>query len=191
MLSLKRVRFFVCCILVLSISMNINAEKKPDKDFYFTTPILKTSNFFPEKCLTKNIGGENISPALNWKNAPKNAEYFAFSCIDTKPIANNWVHWMVINIPKDINKLPRNASGTKDMPVKSEEFENSFGWKGYGGPQPPKGTGVHKYEFTIYALKEKIVTEKKAMSYNEFKELLKNKYLKKSSFFLKASPNRK
>ena len=29
---------------------------------------------------------------------------------------------------------------------------NSFGQKGYGGPQPPKGSGKHEYVATVYAL---------------------------------------
>jgi hypothetical protein len=32
------------------------------------------------------------------------------------------------------------------------ELKNSFGEIGYGGPQPPKGTGDHPYVVTLYAL---------------------------------------
>ena len=39
------------------------------------------------------------------------------------------------------------------MPSGSFELKNSFGDIGYGGPQPPKGTGDHPYVFTLYALK--------------------------------------
>ena len=34
----------------------------------------------------------------------------------------------------------------------SSELKNSFGDIGYGGPQPPKGTGPHPYVITLYAL---------------------------------------
>jgi Raf kinase inhibitor-like YbhB/YbcL family protein len=38
------------------------------------------------------------------------------------------------------------------MPLGSVELKNSFGDIGYGGPQPPKGTGDHPYVVTLYAL---------------------------------------
>ena len=38
------------------------------------------------------------------------------------------------------------------MPPGALEFRNSFGDMGYGGPQPPRGSGVHIYEITVYAL---------------------------------------
>ena len=38
------------------------------------------------------------------------------------------------------------------MPFRSYELINSFGTKGYGGPQPPSGSGKHYYDTTIYAL---------------------------------------
>ena len=40
----------------------------------------------------------------------------------------------------------------KKMPSGSVELKNSFGDIGYGGPQPPKGTGDHPYVVTVYAL---------------------------------------
>jgi hypothetical protein len=38
------------------------------------------------------------------------------------------------------------------MPPGCQELRNSFGKPGYGGPQPPPGTGDHPYVFTLYAL---------------------------------------
>lgn len=32
------------------------------------------------------------------------------------------------------------------------ELRNTFGSIGYGGPQPPVGTGAHPYVATLYAL---------------------------------------
>jgi Raf kinase inhibitor-like YbhB/YbcL family protein len=39
------------------------------------------------------------------------------------------------------------------MPPGAVELKNSFGDLGYGGPQPPRGTGDHPYVVTLYALK--------------------------------------
>lgn len=38
------------------------------------------------------------------------------------------------------------------MPRGALELRNTFGTVGYGGPQPPIGTGAHSYVATIYAL---------------------------------------
>jgi hypothetical protein len=38
------------------------------------------------------------------------------------------------------------------MPPGAVELNNSWGKPGYGGPQPPQGTGDHPYVVTIYAL---------------------------------------
>ncbi len=95
-------------------------------------------------------GGQNISIPFSWSNAPGNAKSFALAVIDRS--ANNWVHWIVVDIPADVDFLPLGASQTSEMPSGSRELVNTFGQPGYGGPQPPRGSGVHNYETTIYAL---------------------------------------
>lgn len=96
-------------------------------------------------------GGKNISIPYAWTNPPVGVKSFALSLVDPHPIANNWVHWLVINIPPATTSLAAGASGPK-MPPGALELINSFGAKGYGGPQPPKGSGDHPYVATLYAL---------------------------------------
>jgi phosphatidylethanolamine-binding protein (PEBP) family uncharacterized protein len=38
------------------------------------------------------------------------------------------------------------------LPAGAKELENTFGSTGWGGPQPPPGSGTHPYEFLLYAL---------------------------------------
>lgn len=38
------------------------------------------------------------------------------------------------------------------MPKGARELRNTFGFLGYGGPQPPSGLGRHEYRLTMYAL---------------------------------------
>ena len=96
-------------------------------------------------------GGQNISFQLDWSDPPPTVQSFALSIIDLHPVAKNWGHWFVVNIPKNITSFAEGASG-KNMPSGSKELYNSFGEIGYGGPQPPKGSGPHPYEVTVYAL---------------------------------------
>lgn len=97
-------------------------------------------------------GGKNVSLALSWADPPGGTQSFALSIVDPHPVARNWVHWLVINIPAGVTALEEGASGKK-MPQGAVELKNSFGDLGYGGPQPPKGTGNHPYVVTLYALK--------------------------------------
>lgn len=96
-------------------------------------------------------GGQNVSLPLVWSDTPSGTKSFALSIVDLHPVARNWVHWFVINIPPGDASLAEGASG-KNMPTGSKELNNSYGTLGYGGPQPPKGTGSHTYEVTVYAL---------------------------------------
>ena len=99
--------------------------------------------------------GENISPALFWKDAPKNTQSFVLTIYDIDA-PKGWWHWVVLNIPGDVNSLEKNASMSKKMPKGAIELKNSYGTFGYGGPCPPKGDKPHRYIFTLYALDKKI-----------------------------------
>ena len=105
----------------------------------------------PDRFVMKAAGGMNVSLPLRWENAPAGTKSFALSITDPHPVAKNWVHWLAINIPSVATELKEGASG-KGMPPGSRELENSFGEPGYGGPQPPRGTGDHPYVCTVYAL---------------------------------------
>lgn len=97
------------------------------------------------------VGGQNISIPLEWSDAPPETRSFALSIVDPHPVAHYWVHWLVIDIPKNAGGFTRGASGNR-MPKGSRELYNSYGESGFGGPEPPKGSGPHPYEVTIYAL---------------------------------------
>ena len=112
----------------------------------------KDGGKIPIKYVMPGAGGENISIPLTWKNVPSGTKSFALSMVDPHPVAQNWVHWLIINIPGNMISLDEAAS-KKKMPSGLVELKNSFGDIGYGGPQPPKGTGDHPYVVTIYALK--------------------------------------
>lgn len=123
------------------------------------------------------IGGKNISIPLNWKDIPKGTKSFAVSIIDLHPVANNWVHWFLINIPLTVNEIVEGASNTNKIPAGSKELNNTFGSLGYGGPQPPKGSGLHKYEVTIYALDVEKLELDKHTSLTTFRKAVEGKVI--------------
>jgi len=125
-------------------------------------------------------GGKNLSIPLSWKNVPPETKSFALSIVDPHPVARNWVHWLVINIPGSADSLPEGAS-RKSMPRGSVEPKNSFGDTGYGGPQPPKGSGEHPYVVTLYALKVDKLDLGLTTSLAAFKKALEGKVIQTAS----------
>jgi Raf kinase inhibitor-like YbhB/YbcL family protein len=86
----------------------------------------------------------------------------------------------VINIPKDVMSLEEGASGKK-MPSGSAELKSSFGDMGYGGPQPPKGTGDHPYVVTLYALNVEKLELGVNTSLSAFKKAIEGKVIESAS----------
>lgn len=101
--------------------------------------------------------GQNISPALSWKNAPAGTKSFAVMVHDPDAPtggAGFW-HWVVLNLPATATGLPRGV-GTVDgkgLPAGAKQIGTDFGTTGWGGPCPPQGSEPHMYYFTVYALK--------------------------------------
>lgn len=102
-------------------------------------------------CLESVDGGQNISIPVDWSGAPAGTASFVVSMIDTHPVANDWVHWIVIDLPATTTGLPEGASDSA-IPDVADELDNTFGEDRYGGPAPPPGSGDHEYVVTVYAL---------------------------------------
>jgi Raf kinase inhibitor-like YbhB/YbcL family protein len=140
----------------------------------------KEKGKIPIQYVMPGAGGKNISIPLTWKNVPAGTKSFALSIVDPHPVAQNWVHWLVINIPKDVTSIEEGAS-RKKMPPGSVELKNSFGDMGYGGPQPPKGTGDHPYVVTLYALNAEKIELGVNTSLSTFKKAIEGKVIESAS----------
>lgn len=92
-------------------------------------------------------GGNNISPQLRWTDSPAGALAFAVTLLDLS--ANNFVHWIIWNIPATTTSLDQNASA--NPPAGTGQATNAYGDFGYGGPCPP-ATETHTYQFKVWAL---------------------------------------
>lgn len=99
--------------------------------------------------------GENISPPLEWNRGPKNTRSYAIIMED--PDAPNnppFVHWLVYNLPPEINSLPGGVPPHPELehPRGARQGINSRGESGYFGPRPPVGDPAHHYHFQVFAL---------------------------------------
>ncbi len=113
-------------------------------------------------------GGQNISPGFSWEDPPVSTKSFALSIIDPHPVAKNWIHWLIVDIPFRERKLQEGASRSHTLPTGCMEFRNSYNEMGYGGPEPPRGSGVHPYVATLYALNVAQLNMKADTSLPEF-----------------------
>ncbi|MDI5984093.1 YbhB/YbcL family Raf kinase inhibitor-like protein [Halomonas sp. M4R5S39] len=115
------------------------------------SPAFKAQGAIP----VKHTGeGEDVSPALAWRDAPEGTQGFAVICHDPDaPLVQNgsygFVHWVLYNLPAATTSLEEGTTaGTGGL--------NDFGKSRYGGPMPPEGHGVHQYYFWVLALDKAI-----------------------------------
>lgn len=112
-----------------------------------TSPAFAAGGAIP----TKHTGeGEDVSPALAWRDAPGDAKSFAVVCHDpdaplVTPGRYGYVHWVLYNIPAT-------ATGLAEATGEHTQGVSDFGKPGYGGPMPPEGHGAHHYFFWLLAL---------------------------------------
>ncbi len=106
---------------------------------------------FPEGATVPAIHtceGADLSPAIEWTGAPEGAKSFALIVDDPDAPGGVWNHWLLFNIPAGVHAI---AQGYKPGKL-GESGSNDFGKTGYNGPCPPRGGGVHRYYFKVFAL---------------------------------------
>ncbi|WP_179233038.1 YbhB/YbcL family Raf kinase inhibitor-like protein [Paenibacillus rigui] len=91
-------------------------------------------------------GGQNVSLPVSWSNAPAGTQSFAVVMYDIHPIADNYIHWSVIDLPADMQGLKEGEAGS----LKAGRELNS-----YFGMEPPRYSGDHLYRVAVYALDTK------------------------------------
>ncbi len=95
--------------------------------------------------------GRDMSPALEWSDAPVSTKSFALICDDPDAPMGTWIHWLIYNIPAKVNGLPEGVMKSESLKDGSRQGFTDFQNTGYGGPCPPPGK-PHRYYFKLYAL---------------------------------------
>ena len=95
----------------------------------------------------------DVSPELSWSGAPEGTKSFALVCDDADaPRPTPWVHWVYFDIPASLTALPEGVANGDEPKTGGIQGKNDYGDVGWGGPQPPRGHGVHHYKFRLSAL---------------------------------------
>lgn len=124
--------------------------------FRLTSHDIQEGHFMAKSFEFNGFGcdGPNLSPALTWDNAPLGTQSFAITVYDPDaPTGSGFWHWLVVDIPASVTSLAQGA-GNGDLPAGSRSFTNDYGIKEFGGACPPQGHGMHRYQFTVWALPE-------------------------------------
>ena len=112
------------------------------------SPAFDSGQRIPER-YSRN--GGNVSPPLEWHDAPRNTRSFAVIVEDPDAPKGTFRHWAVYNVPPAYQGLGED-SGAHSSGTPLEMGVNDFGNRSYDGPQPPHGHGVHHYHFRLLAL---------------------------------------
>ncbi|MCK4668326.1 YbhB/YbcL family Raf kinase inhibitor-like protein [Candidatus Dependentiae bacterium] len=159
----KHCSLFLILLLLVFTSCKItdnSIKKEPQADFIETDAeeLIITSTAFAEEGLIPDkytCKDKNVSPKLKWEGLPKETKSIVIICGDTDAHAGTWIHWLVYDIPGNLDSIPENADINK---IDAKLGKNSWGKNEYKGPCPSPGI-THKYCFKIYALDIKLNLE--------------------------------
>jgi Raf kinase inhibitor-like YbhB/YbcL family protein len=115
-----------------------------------------TSTAWPDggEIPAKHAGGQGVSPALSWSNAPAATVEFALVMNDPEPVrpagsvSGDILHWMLVKIPATTTSLPEGAGAANSttLPAGARHIQ------AYRGPGAPAAGPRHHYTLTLYAL---------------------------------------
>jgi len=134
-------------VTVVTLLLILTACQAPAIDtsnaikFKLSSPAFQDSGSIPQKFTCQ---GDNVSPELNWSEAPANTKSFALIMDDPDAPGGTFTHWVVFDLPADQTQL---AEGIGPIGVGGN---NGLSQTGYMGPCPPNG--IHRYYFRLYAL---------------------------------------
>jgi len=120
--------------------------------FALTTTAFANGGEIPKK---HTCDGADVSPALNWNDAPAGTESFALIADDPDAPVGTWTHWIIWNISGKTIALSEGVPKVGESGNGARQGRNDFKRIGYGGPCPPPGK-PHRYFFKLYALDAKL-----------------------------------
>ena len=112
-----------------------------------TSPAFIDGEPIPLEFACTDLGGDNVSPALEWSGLGDDIESVALVMDDPDaPVDGGFVHWVAVD-------LDPSAGGLEQGATVEHPGANGMGEPGYFGPCPPAGDR-HTYVFTLYAYRD-------------------------------------
>lgn len=116
--------------------------------FSVASPAFPNGQRIPERY---SKDGGNVSPPLEWHEAPRNTRSFALVVEDPDAPKGTFRHWAIYNVPPAHQGLAEGCGSQPPAGLLAMGL-NDFGNRRYDGPQPPRGHGTHHYHFRLLAL---------------------------------------
>lgn len=125
-------------------------EPTPQGKFTLTSSAFTNGKKIPARYGCEADGNfQKPSIPLSWQNPPEGTKSFVIVMDDLAPSAQEWIHWVVYNLPANVSSLAEGAS-QKNMPAGAKELNNTWQLPGYGGPCPPSDIDI--YRIRIFAM---------------------------------------
>jgi Raf kinase inhibitor-like YbhB/YbcL family protein len=106
---------------------------------------LSMGEIFPKQY---TCDGEDKPPSITITGIPENSKSLVIIVYDPDAPYRTFLHWIAYT---------NNISEKLVFPTEQlVEGINDFGRKGYGGPCPPRGHGVHRYFFLVVAVDKEL-----------------------------------
>jgi hypothetical protein len=130
----------------------------PPSHFVLSSEDARLAVSVPEIYTAQAFGcsGGNQSPELHWSGAPAGTQSFVVTLFDRdeRSTPSGWWHWVVYDLPKNTDRLPKGAGieHSQVLPPETQQGRTDLGTDAYHGPCPAKGDPPHRYVFTVYAV---------------------------------------
>jgi len=115
-----------------------------------TSPAFREGAQIPVRFACQSEGGQGKTPPVRWSVASTGVAAQALVLDDPDAPSGAYVHWVVFNIDATANEILEGV-----VPRHAEQALSTAHKVGYAPPCPPKGE-LHRYRFTLYALKNKV-----------------------------------
>ncbi len=127
-----------------------NASKSID----VSSPAFTYGSTIPTKY---TCDSRDVSIPIHISNVPSNAVSLLVVMYDPDAPRGTFYHWVLYNVPPNISSIPE-AVPKQPTTFVGTQAKNDFGFVGYGGPCPPKGS-THRYFILVLALDTKLSVE--------------------------------
>ena len=158
-----------------------------DEHLKLVSPSFDHGDRLPRKYTAEGVGAmKHLSPPLEWYNVPEGTQSLALVVQDVDapdpagPIVP-WTHWVVVNIPPSVKRLPEGFSGKEEEMGKGyaqiQEGYNDYKVPGWRGPKPP--SHGHRFQFKLYALDDMVHLGNKVCMLQKLFDIISRRFIKK------------
>ena len=117
--------------------------------------ITVTSKSFPsggQIPIDYTCDGKNISPQLTWSAPPAGTKSLVVMLDDPDAPGGTLTQWIVFDLPADMLTLAEAVEPSELGTLGAKIGQNDAHNVSYSGPCPPRGDGMHRVQFHVYAL---------------------------------------